>query len=143
MDRAALEDLFDPVVKVSVRRMFGGHGIYADGMMFALEAGGAVYLRVDGETEPAFREAGARPFSHAGAARTVVLPYWLLPEDAYEDPDELRRWVVLGKAAAQRHARAKADSAARKQRSPRPKTQKAGESRPRRGRGSRGQATSE
>ena len=50
MRPAELEDLFAPIGHVSVRRMFGGHGVYADGVIFALETGGVVYLKTDAET---------------------------------------------------------------------------------------------
>ena len=55
MDRDGLEELFAPFAVVSVRRMFGGHGVYADGLCFALEIGGEVYLKVDAETESGVR----------------------------------------------------------------------------------------
>jgi DNA transformation protein and related proteins len=109
MDAADLEDLFQPVLRVNARRMFGGHGISANGMMFAVQIDGSVWLRADAETEDRFREAGSHPFSYGTkTGRTIAMPYWRMPEAAYEDPDVLREWVVLARGAAERHARAKA-----------------------------------
>jgi DNA transformation protein len=67
LDREGLEDLFAPFAAVSIRRMFGGHGVYADGLCFALEIGGDVYLKVDAKTEAEFAAVDSRPFVLRGA----------------------------------------------------------------------------
>ncbi len=88
MDRAAIEDLFAPVARVVVRRMFGGQGVFDEGRMVALEAGGILYLKVDPTSEAVFAEAGCEPFSYGSAKRRIVMSYRRLPEAAFEDPDE-------------------------------------------------------
>lgn len=83
--------------------MFGGHGIYRDGVMFALEAEGEIYAKADGETEGAFRAAGSAPFAYdTKDGRHVVMSYWRLPDEALEDPDALKHWAELALAAARR-----------------------------------------
>ena len=88
---------------VTVRRMFGGLGIYADGMMFALAAGGVIYLKADVETVPAFEREGQGPFTYAakGGKRTVM-SYWRLPDRLYDDADELADWARAALAVARR-----------------------------------------
>ena len=39
MDADGLKELFAPFGAVTVKRMFGGHGVYADGLCFAVEIG--------------------------------------------------------------------------------------------------------
>ena len=112
MDREGLEELFAPFAVVSVRRLYGGHGVYADGLCFALEIGGEVYLKSDAETESAFAEAGSDPFVYAARGREVSLGYWRLLASAYDDEDELKRWAALGLGAAERAAAAKRSKAA-------------------------------
>ena len=107
MDGAALRDLFAAFGAVDLRRMFGGHGIYASAepghpLMFALEADGEVYLKADDQTEPLLRAAGSRPFVYDGGGRHITMSYWLLPEAAHDDPDVLRHWCGLALAAARR-----------------------------------------
>jgi DNA transformation protein and related proteins len=105
VDAADIEDLFAPAARVVVRRMFGGRGIFSGERMVGLESDGVVYLKVDGETEPAFVAAGCEAFSYGTkTGRTVTLPYRRLPEDAFEDPDAIRRWYGLAVAAAYRQA---------------------------------------
>ena len=64
MDDDFLRDLFGSVGPIAVRRMFGGKGIFADGMMIALLAFDDVFVKADTETEDLFRSAGSRPFQY-------------------------------------------------------------------------------
>lgn len=70
--------------------------------MFALEAHGEIYLRVDGETRPAFAARGLEPFVHDSPRGDVVTPYRKLAPEAHEDDDELARWSRLAPEAARR-----------------------------------------
>jgi DNA transformation protein len=47
MNAEALRELFRPFGEVVIRRMFGGAGVYADGLCFAIEQDGEVFLKVD------------------------------------------------------------------------------------------------
>jgi DNA transformation protein len=102
MDRARIEELFVPFAAVSVKRMFGGHGVYADGVFFALEIAGEIYLKADRHSTPAFQKAGSRPFTYQGKDRPITVSYWSLPEEALEDDDALIRWTKLAVEAAMR-----------------------------------------
>jgi DNA transformation protein len=101
MNRVDLEDIFSPLGPVTVKRMFGGHGIYLDGLFFAIEAGGEIYLKVDTSNEDLFRKAGSRPFVYESPRGSRTMAYWLMPEAAHDDPDELVRWCrhALARAA--------------------------------------------
>ena len=102
MDRARIEELFAPFAAVSVKRMFGGHGVYADGLFFAIEAGGEIYLKADRHSAARFQEAGSRPFVYQGKDRPITISYWSLPDQALEDADELVRWAKSAVEAALR-----------------------------------------
>jgi DNA transformation protein and related proteins len=91
VDARGISDLFSPIGKVSLRRMFGGHGIYLQDRIFAIEAEGMIWLKVDAENRWLFEARGARPFTYArGEGTTLVMSYWSLPDAAYDDIDELR-----------------------------------------------------
>lgn len=107
MDREAIEDLFAPAARVFVRRMFGGQGIFVEGIMVALEAGGVLYLKSDDATAPAFDAEGCGPFAYGEGGKRVITSYRRMPESAFEDPDELRRWYAMARDAAFRKARDK------------------------------------
>ena len=102
MDEAAIRDVFSSLAPIRMRRMFGGTGIYADDVMFALEAYGELYLKTDAISQPAFRDAGSRAFVYEKDGRRVEMSYWLLPDEAHDDPDSAAAWARLGLQAARR-----------------------------------------
>jgi DNA transformation protein len=112
MDRDFLIDLFADFGPVTVRRMFSGFGISADGTNFALALRGGLYLRADEQTIPRFESEGSKPFQYQTRAKTVtVASYWQLPERLYDDPEELTEWAKAALAAAERAALAKRSKA--------------------------------
>ncbi len=103
MDRAGIEELFAPIGKVSLRRMFGGHGIYLDGAIFAIEAYGEIWLKADELTCPALAAMGSRPFVYEkSSGRTTAMSYWRLPAEAYDDETLLTSLSRDALAAASR-----------------------------------------
>jgi DNA transformation protein len=118
MDRDFLIDLFSDFGPVTIRRMFSGFGISADGTNFALALRGGLYLRADDQTIPRFETEGSKPFQYQTRAKTVTVgSYWHLPERLYDDPEELTDWARAALAAAQRAAlrkRPKSRKAAKK-----------------------------
>ncbi|ABR60325.1 competence protein TfoX [Sinorhizobium medicae] len=102
MDNAAIEEMFETLGPVKIRRMFGGKGIYVDGIILALEVNGEILLKGDAETAQAFEEAGARQWTYEGKGKRVKMPYWSTPEAAWDDPDDMARWVRLAYEAALR-----------------------------------------
>jgi DNA transformation protein len=107
MDSDGLKALFEPFAAVAVRRMFGGAGVYAGGLCFAIESGGEVFLKVDSLSQPTFAEAGSSPFVYVARGKPMPTSYWRLPATAHEEANELRRWASLGLEAARRAAGAK------------------------------------
>ena len=112
MDRDFLIDLFAHFGPVTLRRMFSGFGISADGTNFALALHGGLYLRADEQTIARFESEGSKPFSYQTRAKTVtVASYWQLPERLYDDPEELAGWARAALGAAERAALAKRSKA--------------------------------
>ena len=105
MDAEAIGELFREFGPVSVRRMFGGQGIFVDGMMIALVARDVIYLKADPETIPAFEQEGLAPFSYATKnGEHTLTSYWRMPDRLYDDTEELARWARSAHAVAQRKA---------------------------------------
>lgn len=95
---AAFTTAVEPLGDISARSMFGGHGIFREGAMFAIvDADGRLFLRADATNEVAFDAVGA---AHHGR-----MPYREVPAAVRDDPEELRTWA---RAAAEVAARAKA-----------------------------------
>jgi DNA transformation protein len=103
-----IRELFACFGPVSVRRMFGGAGIYSDGVMFALVADGAIYLKSDEQSAPEFEREGLQPFSYAARnGKRAVMSYRRMPDRLYDDPEELAVWARAALAAAHRSSQRK------------------------------------
>jgi DNA transformation protein len=108
MDRDYLIDLFAPFGAVTIRRMFSGFGISADGVNFAMVIQGAIYFRADESTIPKFEAEGCKPFEYSTRVRTVTVgSYWRLPDRLLDDADEFVAWARAAFGAAERAALAK------------------------------------
>jgi DNA transformation protein len=105
MDRDFLIDLFSDFGPVTIRRMFSGFGISADGTNFAMALRAGLYFRADDETIPQFEAEGSKPFQYQTRAKTVTVnSYWELPARLFDDSEELASWARAALAAAQRAA---------------------------------------
>jgi DNA transformation protein len=108
LDPDHIQELFAAFGPVSVRRMFGGAGIYADGLMFGLVANGAIYLKTDPEGVEAFTREQCGPFTYGTKDGTrQITSYWQIPDRLYDDPDELAQWARTALAVAQAKQAAK------------------------------------
>lgn len=101
-------ELLAPLGRVRARRMFGGHGLYADDLFVALIAGERLYVKVDADAEAHFTAAGCAPFVYEGQARPVKMSYWTVPDEAMESPSLMLPWARLAMQAALKAATAKA-----------------------------------
>ncbi len=112
MDAAGLQKFFEPFAAVTIKGMFGGRGVYADGLMFALQAGDDIYLKTDAVSAPRFKAAGSRPFVYRSPMGPRETSYWRLPAAAEANVGALKEWCGLALEAARRVAAAKAEKGA-------------------------------
>lgn len=105
MDRDHLIDLFSEFGPISLRKMFSGFGITADGVNFAMALRAGIIFRVDELTIPRYDAEGAKPFQYDTRNKTVVVnSYRHLPERLYDDPEQLAEWAREAVGAAKRAA---------------------------------------
>jgi DNA transformation protein len=107
LDPEFIRELFSPFRPVTVKRMFGGAGLWSDGLMFGLVFDGAIFLKVDETSIPDFEREGSGPFVYTraksrGRVGRHSLSYWRLPERLYDDPEELAVWAGRALAIAER-----------------------------------------
>jgi DNA transformation protein and related proteins len=103
MDAETIHELFREFGPVSVRRMFGGRGVFVDGRMIALVARDLIHLKADAETIPAFEAEGLGAFTYATRnGEHQLTSYWRMPERLYDDPEELAQWARRSLAVAMR-----------------------------------------
>lgn len=97
-----LQEVFSEFGAVTARKMFGGHGIFHDGLMIGLVAQDTLYLKVDADTKPQFEALGLEQFMYPQGDKMVGMSYYLAPEEALDDPAEMRNWAQLAYAAVLR-----------------------------------------
>lgn len=95
---AHLMDVLRPLGGVVSRRMFGGAGIFRDGLMFALVVREELYLKAEEATVPEFEAEGCGPFVYGTKkGERAIRSYWRAPEFLMDDDDAMRAWC--GRAA--------------------------------------------
>lgn len=95
-----VSDLFAGFGAVTLRPMFGGHGVYRDGIIFAIVIGGGLYLKVDADSRARFEAAGCVPFVYPMRGRDLPLSYWSVPAEAMESAEAMQPWAGLAWSAA-------------------------------------------
>jgi DNA transformation protein len=115
--------------KVTSRRMFGGVGLYADGLFFALIDDDTVYFKVDDSNRADYVARGCQAFRPFADDPTYSMSYFELPADVLEDAELLRPWArksfaVAASAAAAKQRRAPKKTARRAKRARAAKAQK-------------------
>ena len=78
---------------VSVRKMFGGYGVYFQGLMFGLIANEHLYFKVDDSNRADFEKAHSHAFTYQAKNKTMSLAYWLVPAEVLEEPEQLYFWA--------------------------------------------------
>lgn len=84
-------DLLERFGRCEARRMFGGFGIFHQGLMFGLIADGSLYLKADAESRPLFEAEGREAFTYYKKDKPYRLFYYLAPEAFFEDADACRQ----------------------------------------------------
>jgi DNA transformation protein len=101
---AHVAEMLAPLGTVRSTRMFGGIGIYVDGLFCALVMDDSLYFKGDEENIAAFTAAGCEPFTYEKKGEVQVIKYYRVPESAMDDAGEMQHWARLGMAAALRKA---------------------------------------
>lgn len=102
-----------PAGTVRARGMFGGSGLYLEGVFFGLIADGALYFRVDDASRGAYESAGSHAFQPF-PDKPPMGTYWSVPDRVQSDRGELRSWTLRALEAARARDAGKRKQAASK-----------------------------
>jgi len=97
-----LHEVFARFGPIETRRMFGGHGIYRDQLMFALVVDDVLYLKADRESAAVFESAGASKFAYQRSGKAVNLNFYSAPEEIFDDAEQAQLWATKAFEAALR-----------------------------------------
>ena len=101
---AHIVDLLQFIGPVESRSMFGGFGMFLEGLMFGLVAGNELYLKVDTQNLQDYEDLGLQAFSFEKNGRQIKMSYYQAPEEAMEDAELLSDWASNAYDAAMRAA---------------------------------------
>ena len=99
-------DQLEYVGPARARRMFGGAGLYLDGLFFAILANDTLYFKVDDVNRPDYEALGMCPF-RPDFEKSYSMQYCEVPPDVLEDRGELRLWANKALDAATRKSSGK------------------------------------
>ncbi|WP_137929978.1 TfoX/Sxy family protein [Mesorhizobium comanense] len=104
MDNERIAELFQGLGPVSIRRLFGGKGIYFEGVIVAIVLRGELKLKADEQSALDFEAAGCKQWTYTGSrhGKLVAMPYWSIPDSAFDDPDEMTLWARRAYEAGRR-----------------------------------------
>ncbi|ADQ83391.1 TfoX/Sxy family protein [Methylovorus sp. MP688] len=97
-----LPDIFALLGPISIRRMFGGHALYHQGLTFGLVFDETLYLKADAENAGDFQALALPRFGYEKQGRWIDLPYYQAPDFILEDRDLAASWARKAYAAALR-----------------------------------------
>lgn len=102
-----VKEALAPFGRIEVKAMFGGHGIYHDGLMFALVAYDVLYFKADAQSAQRFADLGLAQFEYVKDGRRTRMSYWEAPESVFDDPEQAKAWAGLAYDAALRASKGK------------------------------------
>ena len=109
-----VHDALQDIHGVTSRAMFGGYGIYKNGLIFGIIINEKLYFKVDDSNKNDFASRGMKPFRYTmPSGKPYEMSYWEVPEEILENREEMREWVE------------RAVTASRNTKRPKPKTKKA------------------
>ena len=86
-------ELFGGLGAIRARRMFGGAGVYAGEVMFALIADDVIYIKAKGALADDLAAEGCEAFIFTPkSGKPAEMGYRRLPEAALDDPEDAERW---------------------------------------------------
>lgn len=110
-------ELLAPMGIVSVRRMFGGAGVFTEGLMIALLFNDTIYLKTDAALRADLESEGGAPFlwTKPSTGEIIHMGYVSVPSSAMDDADEASGWGKRARDVARASkARAKPKAARKK-----------------------------
>ena len=103
-----LPEVFEQFGGVSLRKMFGGYGVYHQGLMFGLVVDDTLYLKTDAANLDFFVQEGLGPFEYTNKdGRVTRMSYYRAPDEILDDREQATAWARRAYDAARRAQAAK------------------------------------
>jgi len=88
-----LHEVFEEFGPIQTRRMFGGYGVYFEGIMIDLVVQDCLYLKADDASREVFLALGSVPFEYHRNGKTIEMTNYLAPEEIFDDRAAAAVWA--------------------------------------------------
>ncbi|MEQ9115735.1 MAG: TfoX/Sxy family protein [Rickettsiales bacterium] len=88
-----IEELLSPYGDIKIKAMFGGYGIYMNGVIVGMIADDELYFKVDKSNQQQYEDLDSEPFGYDKDGKIVKMSYWKIPLDILEDEEQLPKWL--------------------------------------------------
>ncbi len=89
-----LKDQLAEMGPVTSRRMFGGAGLYCDGLIFAIVVDDVLYFKVDDSNREDYEAEGMGPFVFTSERGQSTMGYYEVPVDVLENKEKTSQWAL-------------------------------------------------
>lgn len=90
-----IAEMLEPFGNIKMRKMFGGYGIYKNGLMFALIADSELYFKANQKTAEIFKSQNLEPFTYKAKGKTIALSYYKIPQEIIDDEQLLEEYFKM------------------------------------------------
>lgn len=87
---------------VRAKAMFGGHGIYLNGLISAIVVDDTLYIKADEKSREIFEMRGLTRFSYIKNGKKCFMSYYMAPEESIDNSEDLTFWAQKGYDASLR-----------------------------------------
>ncbi|MBC8412891.1 MAG: TfoX/Sxy family protein [Nitrospira sp.] len=109
-----LEEVFEKFGIIDIKKMFGGYGVYHEGLMFGLVERNTLYLKADIKTKELFESMELSQFSYRRKDKTIKMSFYRAPEEIFDDKNLAVKWADLAYGSAFRSASSGKNQTSRK-----------------------------
>jgi len=81
------------IEELTIKKMFGGAGLFSGGKMFALIYEDVLYFKVDSSNKGDYIEKSSSQFSPPFGKRRMNMPYYEVPADIFDNEDKIIEWA--------------------------------------------------
>jgi DNA transformation protein len=92
-DPHRFNDLFAAFGPITLRRMFGGEGLFVKGQIIGLVMQDRIFFKTDDTTRPDYVAERCKPFDFVKGGKRIETSYFAIPERLYDEPEELADWA--------------------------------------------------
>lgn len=107
-------DLMQSIGPVGAKSMFGGYGLFLNGVMFALVADSTLYFKIDQALELELKNRGLEAFTYSKKGKEFKMSYYQAPEEVLENVEDMHLWAGKAYKAALHAAKKKSKRSTKK-----------------------------